>query len=269
MKMHSSIRYSGADRPWLLLVHGMLTNARHWLPNRGGLGRHFNLVQVDLPGHGNSPPPAEVNSLTADSLIGGLDRIRTELGIGRWYVCGQSFGAGLTLNYARRYPDRVVAQAFTNARVVLRENDSPQERASRLSRLETLRREGVAALRREHFHPRFARRFRPDLRDMLCADAERIDMPTYTRILGEVMPSLSLRHVVDSAPNVPTLLVNGRHERAFQPFRAELAAIWPRMRIVDLDGGHSINIENPEGFNAALIDFFTGHAIFAEGPNVA
>lgn len=257
--MHSSILYRGADAPWLLLVHGMLSNARHWLPNRERLGAVFNLVQVDLPGHGQSPAPVDLASVTAESLIARLDEIRAGLGIGRWYLCGQSFGAGLTLGYARRFPQHVVAQCFTNARVVLRDNDTTQEVQARAARLAVLRDEGIAALRRERFHPRFAKRFPPDIRAILSEDADRIDLPTYCQILEHVMPALSLRHVPGSAPVVPTLLINGRHERVFQPVRDELARLWPALRIVDIDGGHSVNIENPEGFADALLAFLAAH----------
>lgn len=257
--MHSSIRYGGADRPWLLLVHGMLSNARHWLPNRDGLGRAFNLVQVDMPGHGRSPPLADLADLTADTLIARLDAIRAGLGISQWYLCGQSFGAGLTLAYALRHPDRVVAQCFTNARVPLRDNHDADELASRAARIATLQNGGLPALRNERFHPRFARRFPPELRALLAQDAERIDLPTYCHLLSDVMPALSLRHRPDTQPPVPTLLINGRHERAFQPMRDQLAQLWPAMRIVDIDGGHSVNIENPAGFERELLAFFAAH----------
>src|SRR5690606_19109790 len=190
--------------------------------------------QVDLPGHGRSPAPADPGVLTADSLISRFDEIRAELGIPRWYVCGQSFGAGLTLGYALRFPNRVVAQCFTNARVILRDNDAPGEAEALAARLAALRAEGINALRNERFHPRFARRFPPELRRILSEDADRIDLPSYCRLLEHVMPSLSLRYRPDSAPKVPTLLINGRHERIFQPVREELARLWPGLRIVDI-----------------------------------
>ena len=50
--MHSTVSYSASEKPWLILVHGMLTNARHWALNRERLSRAFNLVLIDLPGHG-------------------------------------------------------------------------------------------------------------------------------------------------------------------------------------------------------------------------
>lgn len=254
--MHSFIRYRGKNRPWLLLVHGMLSNARHWLPNIDRLGRSFNLVRVDLPGHGRSQTPDDPATMTADSLIERLDQIRDKLGVHRWYLCGQSFGAGLTLGYARRYPDRVIAQCFTNARVVLRDNLDPAEKKAREARLQQLRQGGIQALRTEPFHPRFARRFPPGIRQALSEDADRIDLPIYCQILAHVMPALSLRHAANGAPVVPTLLINGRHERIFQPVRAELEQLWPHLEIADLDGGHSVNIENPNGFAQELENFF-------------
>lgn len=261
--MRAIVRFTGPGRPWLLLVHGMLTNARHWQPNLGALAPRFNLVRLDLPGHGSSPPPPDPGVLTLAGLVGGIEALRAQLGIPRWFICGQSFGAGLTLHYARRHPDRVIAQAFTNARVVLRAADTPDETAARALRLDLLARDGVEALRREVFHPRHARRFPPDLRAALSKDADRIDLATYCRLIGHVGPEASLRDVADSAPVVPTLLINGRHERLFQPNRDALAERWPQLRIVDLDGGHSVNIENPAGFAAALTGFF---AEVQEGP---
>ena len=54
---------------------------------------------------------------------------------------------------------------------------------------------------------------------------------------------------------VPTLLVNGRFEKVFQPDRDYAETAIPGIEIVDLDAGHSVNIEAAPGFDAALIDF--------------
>lgn len=257
--MHCTVVYSASEKPWLLLVHGMLTNARHWTLNRARLGRAFNLALVDLPGHGRSAAPMDPTDITVKRLVARLEEIRRGLGIARWSVCGQSFGAGLTLRYALDHPDRVTAQAFTNARTVYRDADAPQEATARAERLARLRRDGARALRAEHFHPRFARRFPPDLREALSRDTDRIDPASYIRLIGDIAPALSFKGVPDSAPKVPTLLVNGRHERAFQPFRDRLAEAWPGMEVADIDGGHSVNIENAAGFDVALLDFFARH----------
>jgi pimeloyl-ACP methyl ester carboxylesterase len=55
--------------------------------------------------------------------------------------------------------------------------------------------------------------------------------------------------------SIPTLLVNGRRETRFQPVREAIAREIPGLKVVDLDGGHSINIGRPAEFNAAVIAF--------------
>ncbi len=51
------------------------------------------------------------------------------------------------------------------------------------------------------------------------------------------------------------MLINGVKERKFQPTRDWLAQTHPAIRIVDLEGGHSVNVESPDGFNAAVRAF--------------
>jgi pimeloyl-ACP methyl ester carboxylesterase len=53
----------------------------------------------------------------------------------------------------------------------------------------------------------------------------------------------------------PTLLVNGRRERRFQPLRDHAARTIPGLRVVDLDGGHPVNLDRPDAFTAAVGEF--------------
>ena len=57
---------------------------------------------------------------------------------------------------------------------------------------------------------------------------------------------------------MPALLVNGIWEKKFQPMRDEAVRLLAGLKIVDLDGGHSVNMEAAEGFNAAVRDFVAG-----------
>jgi pimeloyl-ACP methyl ester carboxylesterase len=54
---------------------------------------------------------------------------------------------------------------------------------------------------------------------------------------------------------VPTLLVNGKRERRFQPVRDWLEQTHRNIQIVDLDGGHSVNVECPDAFNRVATAF--------------
>jgi pimeloyl-ACP methyl ester carboxylesterase len=198
-------------RPPLLLVHGLLSSRNHWLPNRS-LSETFRLIRVDLPAHGLSPAPKDTSGATPEALVEAIEAVRDRLQIDRWYVCGQSFGAAVTLRYALTFPDRVLAQVFTNANGALRK--------------------------------------------ALSRDADATDINGIALLLQASTPRLSVRDRLGEL-RVPTLLVNGLWEKQFQPERQWIAEAHPQIGIRDLEGGHSINIECPNGFNAAVTQFLS------------
>ena len=90
--------------------------------------------------------------------------------------------------------------------------------------------------------------------DALVAGADTVDPQGFANLLAGAMPTLSVHHRLGTL-HVPTMLVNGVKERKFQPNRDWLAQTHPAIRIVDLEGGHSVNVESPDGFNAAVRAF--------------
>ncbi|MBO9456380.1 alpha/beta fold hydrolase [Paracoccus sp. R12_1] len=245
-----------AGKPSLLLVHGVLSSRRHWALNTA-LSRDYRCIRVDLPAHGKSPAPDDPLFYRPDAMVAALDRLRAGLGIDRWFICGQSFGAGLTLRYALTHPDRVIAQGFTNANAALRGIWTEAQRAAHDARVADIVGNGLTGLRRQAFHPAHARRFPAQIRAMLSCDADGCDIPGFVRLMTEGLPNLSVRDRIGKT-SVPTLLVNGVTERRFQAVRDEIPTLLPSVGIVDLQGGYSINIEDPGGFDAALTEFFNG-----------
>lgn len=241
------------EKPPLLMMHGLLSSRLHWRPNVA-LSQSFRLICVDLPGHGDSPPLQRAEDAHPKVMVETLEALRAHLGIERWHICGQSYGAGISLRYALDYPDRCLGHVFTNANAALRRDWPAEAQAKHHEQVETLRAGGLRAIRAMAYHPAHARRFPDDIREMLAHEADRVDPDTYVMIQEVAIPVLSVADRMDTL-RVPTLLVNGLRERRFQPSRDWLAVHHPAMRIVDLDGGHSINVECPEAFNVAMTDF--------------
>ena len=93
----------------------------------------------------------------------------------------------------------------------------------------------------------------------MVADADRIAPEGILRSIALTSPDLSIAHRLGEVC-VPALLVNGRWEKRFQPMREKVATELAGVRIVDLDGGHSVNIEAAAGFDAAAAEFIRGLA---------
>lgn len=89
----------GTGEP-LLLVHGLGGSWRSWGTIIDDLAAHREVVAVDLPGFGETPPlPGEVSIAT---LTDALERFLTEQGLRGVDTVGSSMGARIVLELARR-----------------------------------------------------------------------------------------------------------------------------------------------------------------------
>lgn len=248
--------HEGVAGPHLLMVHGFLSSRSQWRINLPALKKVAHPVLLELLGHGRSPAPETAENYAVASYISAFERIRSDLGAERWVVCGQSFGAGLAIQYALEHPDRVMGLVFTNSISALSPKDDPERAQAQAERARSIEQGGRDALEALRIHPRHAKRFPEDIKAEMVADAERIAPEGILRSISLTSPDLSIAHRLGEVA-VPALLVNGTWEKRFQPMRAKVAAELPGVRVVDLEGGHSINIEAAEGFDRAVTEFVT------------
>lgn len=257
MKLHVEVEPGGRG-PYLLLVHGFLSSRAQWRPNLAALKQHVRPVIVELWGHGRSPAPEDPATYRVTSYVDAFEAIRRDLGVDRWLVCGQSFGAGLTIRYSHSHPTHVFGQIFTNSVSALSAPGERERGADLMARADALERGGRAAIEALPFHPRFATRFAGEVRQEMLEDAALIQPTAIANAIRHTTPQLS---VVDCLGELkaPSLLVNGLWERPFQPLRDRATKLLPSLAIVDLEGGHSINVEAPVPFNDAVARFAAEH----------
>jgi pimeloyl-ACP methyl ester carboxylesterase len=90
--------------PVVLLIHGLGGTRRTWRALILGLAIRFTVIAPDLPGHGDSEPPAGDYSLGAHAcavrdLLIALDHSRAS-------ILGHSLGGGVALQFAYQFPER-------------------------------------------------------------------------------------------------------------------------------------------------------------------
>ncbi len=122
--LHRAFDWRGPDR--LVLVHGFTQTLRSWDRLAGTLADTFQVVRVDLPGHGGSGP-VEMSFADAAAAIG-------EAGGTATYV-GYSMGGRLCLRLAVDRPDLVHSLVLVGASPGLAD---AEERAARQAADETL-----------------------------------------------------------------------------------------------------------------------------------
>lgn len=99
MSMKLNCERQGAGRP-LLLVHGLGGSVRSWDSVVPMLGRTREVVLVDLPGHGQSPPLPGRQAIAA--YADALERFIDRNNLAGVDTVGSSVGARLVLELARR-----------------------------------------------------------------------------------------------------------------------------------------------------------------------
>lgn len=245
--------HDGGRGPYLLMVHGFLSSRAQWRVNLPALKTFCRPVLVELLGHGRSPSPAEDAPYKVASYMRAFETIRQELKAQRWVVCGQSFGAGLAIQYALDHPERTMGLVFTNSNSALSVPGDARRTATQEERAQQIRAKGKAALWDLNIHPRNAKRFPEAIKAELVADADMLDPEGIMRSMFLTSPDLSLAYRLQDI-RVPTVFVNGIWEKKFQPLRDQIAERIPGVVVKDFPGGHSINIEAAEGFEQAVRD---------------
>jgi 2-succinyl-6-hydroxy-2,4-cyclohexadiene-1-carboxylate synthase len=254
--MHVEVHGDGRS-PYLLLVHGICSSRAQWRPNLAALGEVCTPVVVELLGHGRSESPDDPDAYSVEAYTRRFEAIRESLDAERWAICGQSFGAGLTLNYALAHPARIMAQVFTNSASGLGPRREAPE-GLRDNRIAAFEARGRSALEAMAFYPRRTGRLAPAVEDELVRDADLISLSSMARSVCVTVPGLSVADRLGEV-TTPTLLVNGRREKSFQALRDAAAQTIAGLEVVDLEGGHPINLDQPDGFNAAVAGFLARH----------
>ncbi|WP_217569790.1 alpha/beta fold hydrolase [Mesorhizobium sp. GbtcB19] len=103
---------AGAGAP-VLLIHGVGMSAAIWQPQIAAMQDRFDIVAIDMLGHGASPLPPENAGLSdfADQAI----RLLDHLGLDRVAVVGHSMGALVAQEIALRAPSRISSLVSLNA----------------------------------------------------------------------------------------------------------------------------------------------------------
>jgi pimeloyl-ACP methyl ester carboxylesterase len=102
----STLAYTlaGSGEP-VLLVHGLGGSRHTWRHVVDALAATHTVIAPDLPGHGDSGPPAGDYSLGAHASA--LRDLLVALGHPSATVVGHSLGGGVAMQFAYQFPDRI------------------------------------------------------------------------------------------------------------------------------------------------------------------
>src|SRR3954470_22682834 len=114
------------DGPALLLLHGFPTSSQMFRGLIPALADTYRVMAPDYPGYGHSSmPPHDQFAYTFDNLAGVIDEFTETLGLTRYALYVQDYGAPVGYRLAAKHPERVTAIVVQNGNAYDEGLDNP------------------------------------------------------------------------------------------------------------------------------------------------
>jgi pimeloyl-ACP methyl ester carboxylesterase len=254
--LHHKTYILGEDREWVVLIHGAGGSSAIWFRQLRSYAEAFNVLLIDLRGHGESADMGADDLRTAYTfeevsreVIDVLDHLEIE----RAHFVGISLGCLIIRTIAELAPGRVTSMVLGGA--ILRLN----VRSRMLIVLGHAVKRVVPFMWLYRIYawilmPRVSHR---ESRDIFVREAQKLARPEFLRWFSlTVQLTPLLRRFEARDPGIPTLYLMGEEDHMFLPEARRAAAREAQSLLRVLRRcGHVCNIERPALFNRLSIEF--------------
>ncbi|MBN2538635.1 MAG: alpha/beta hydrolase [Deltaproteobacteria bacterium] len=229
-------------RKTLFFIHGSTGDHNSWKDQYAALDEQFNVIAVDLPGHGQSGGKGEREVSLYSKWV---KKTVEALGLRRPVLIGHSLGAAIALESAIQYGDRLSGVVAVGGGATMPVNPLV---------LDGLRGDPSMII---NSIPAFAvsKRHRERLKDFLVANLERMDKEVaYGNFLACDRFDISGRL---GQIRIPALLICGEEDKMMPPkfSRYMEEHIAGAKMVLIKDAGHFVMMEDPNTCNVALREF--------------
>lgn len=253
--LHYTLYRHKESTDWVTFVHGAGGSSSIWFKQIRDFSREFNVLLIDLRGHGKSKSPSydKLQTYSFDVIGDEVIEVLDHLKISQTHFVGISLGTIIIREISERYPDRVKSLVLAGAIMKL------NVRGQVLMRMGFLLKSIIPYL---FLYKLFAfiimpRKKHRESRYLFIEEAKKLYQKEFIRwftLVSQVNPLLSFFRIKDI--NIPTLYVMGQEDYMFLPSITKLVKDH-RSAILKVipDCGHVVNVDKPEIFNDTTLKF--------------
>ncbi len=235
----------GSGREALVLIHGWSGDASVWRFQVPELAKRARVIAIDLPGHGASDKPQ--TAYTMEFFARAIDAVMRDAGVDRAVLAGHSMGPAVIRQFYRLYPQKTLALIAVDGAL--------QNLYSGLldSMIAQLRGPDYRDVALKFIASMFANAGTEALRDAtLAATAATPQHVLIGSFEGMRDPAIWK----DDPIGVPLLVLNAKSPFWTPEYVEYVRKLAPQVDYRVIEGpGHFLMLENPQEFNAALLDF--------------
>ena len=251
-RYHIEIR--GAGDP-LLLLHGFSGAASTWHDIVNRLAPDFQLIAIDLLGHGASDAPADIASYRMEAVAADIVDLLDQLAVRDTSLLGYSMGGRLALFLACTYPGRFRALVLESASPGLADERARADRRLKDRQLaDQIERDGVASfVANWESLPLWSTQTKVQISAQRAQRLANRPQGLANSLRG--MGAGAQPNLWGQLPNLTVLtsLIAGKHDDKFRRINQAMADAIPRSRLALIPAaGHNTHLEAPDAFCQAL-----------------
>lgn len=238
----------------VVLLHGYLENLRMWETIGDELSENYQVIKIDLPGHGKSKVYGEIH--TMEFMAEKVDEVLNELNPKKPILIGHSMGGYVALAYAELFPEKLKGFILMNSTSL---PDSEEKKEQRLKAVETAQR-NFDALVKMSIPALFAEKRREFLKEEMEFAKE---LARETPIEGVTAALVGMRERPDRTDVLLNFkgakgLIMGKYDQAINP--EDLKRVIPERSdvvVTELEAAHMAHLEVPEHTLNFIFDFLS------------
>ncbi|MDN3564935.1 alpha/beta fold hydrolase [Paeniroseomonas aquatica] len=254
---------AGTGTP-LVFVHEFAGDARAWEPQLRFFARRYRCIAFNARGYPPSAVPHEPSAYSQDRATDDIAEVIQQLGLAPAHVVGLSMGAFATLHLGLRYPH--LARSLTAAGVGYgaQPGKQAQFRAEVDATADRIAAEGMWKMARTYgrgptrlvFEEKDPRGYAEFMSQLSEHDTDGAVLTM--RGCQRERPSLFELEAGFRAMKLPTLVICGdEDDPTLEPGLFLKRTISTSALLVMPRCGHTMNLEDPDAFNRAVLDFIT------------
>lgn len=252
---------AGCGTP-LIFVHEFAGDWRSWEAQMRFFSRYYRVITYSARGFRPSDVPADAamysQTHARDDVIAVLDHLK----IDRAHICGLSMGGFATLHVGIAYPERALSLVIAGCGYGAAAGEKEKFQKECEVAAQSFEDQGAKAAQQYAIGPTRVQYQNKDPRGW-AEFAQQLTEHDWkgqaNTMRGVQMKRPSLWELVDDMKRIvaPTLIVTGdEDDPCLEPALLMKRSIAASGLVVLPQAGHTINLEDPEPFNRALLDFY-------------
>ncbi len=251
------------DGPPLVFVHEFAGDSQSWAPQVNFFARRYRTIIYNARGYPPSDVPEDPAAYSQEQAVEDLKGLLDHLKIPRAHVCGLSMGGYATLHFGLTHPQRALSLTVAGCGYGSgAHREQFQKDAQDLAR--RLEEEGMEKVAETYTRgPTRVQFLRKDpkgwqeFHDRFAAQSAKGHALTMRGIQARRPSVFDLEDRFEKLA-VPTLIITGdEDDPCLEPGIFMKRKIPGAALLVLPNTGHTINLEEPDAFNRALLDFLT------------